>query len=140
MTADGKDLRTTATVGNALGYILSDDLLFTSRAAGTARAQGLDFKVARSADALLALARQQPPTGVLVDLANPGLIIEELVVGMRALKAPPRLIGYGSHVDTAMLKRARDAGCDIVLPRSKFVDEMPVKLADWLRPQSASQK
>ena len=36
----------------------------------------------------------------------------------------PTIIGYGSHVDTATLKAARDAGCDVVLPRSKFVEEL----------------
>jgi len=55
-----------------VGLLLSDDLIFTSRIAATARTLGLTIKTARSVEALEALARQQAPSGVLVDLGNPG--------------------------------------------------------------------
>jgi DNA-binding NarL/FixJ family response regulator len=88
------------------------------------------IKVARSADALLALARQQPPRCVIVDLANPGLVLADLLHGLREHGAP-RVVAYGSHVDTETLRAARTAGCDPVLPRSKFVEELPAALPDW---------
>jgi len=44
----------------------------------------------------------------------------------------PRVVAYGSHVDAAGLKAARDAGCDVVLPRSAFVEQLPVKLREWM--------
>jgi len=47
---------------------------------------------------------------------------------------PPRIIAYGSHVDVATLKRAREAGCDRVMPRSQFVEELPTALISWLAP------
>ena len=43
-----------------------------------------------------------------------------------------RVVGYGSHVDAATLHAARVAGCDPVLPRSKFVEELPGALPGWL--------
>jgi hypothetical protein len=43
----------------------------------------------------------------------------------------PRVVAYGSHVDAAGLRAARAAGCDIVLPRSQFVEELPGKLKEW---------
>jgi DNA-binding NarL/FixJ family response regulator len=51
---------------------------------------------------------------VVVDLGRPG-----------ALEALPsitsgRVIAFGSHVDADLLAAARAAGCDDVLPRSKF--------------------
>ena len=62
-----------------LGLLLSDDLIFTSRVTATARDLGLLVKPARSAEAVVALARQQSPRCVIVDLANPGLVLTELV-------------------------------------------------------------
>ena len=44
----------------------------------------------------------------------------------------PRLVAYGSHVDAEALRAARAAGCDPVLPRSKFVDDLPAALPGWL--------
>jgi hypothetical protein len=42
------------------------------------------------------------------------------------------VVAYGSHVDTERLRAARSAGCDPVLPRSKFVEELPKALPQWL--------
>ena len=112
--------------------LLSDDLIFTSRVVGTGRDLGLPIRSARTADAVLALARQQPPTCVIVDLSNAGLQIADLIAGLDALPSRPRIVAYGSHVDTATLRAAREAGCDVVLPRSKFVEELPTALPDWL--------
>jgi len=112
-----------------LGYLLSDDLIFTSRVTGTARALGLDVQAARSAEQLGNFLAARTPQCLLVDLHNPGLSISDLV---RALPEPrPFVVGYGSHVDTATLKAAADAGCDLVLPRSKFVDELGKSLPIW---------
>jgi DNA-binding NarL/FixJ family response regulator len=118
---------------SAIGYLLSDDLMFTSRVTGTAQALGLNVLTARSADVLLDLARKQKPACVLIDLANPGLSLPELLRQLESLAEPrPRVVAYGSHVDAAGLRAAREAGCDLVLPRSKFVEDLPTALPEWL--------
>jgi CheY-like chemotaxis protein len=115
-----------------LGLLLCDDLIFTSRIAGTARDLGLAIKPARSAAVLLDLARQQAPRCVLIDLANPGLVLTDLLRQLgEVCPVMPRLVAYGSHVDTATLKAARAAGCDPVLPRSKFSTDLPRELPRW---------
>jgi len=117
----------------SVGLLLSDDLIFTSRVTGTARAAGLAVKAARAVEALEALARQQHPTCVLVDLANPGLELPELLSRLRAVcPQMPRVVAYGSHVDAAGLRAARAAGCDVVLPRSAFVEQLPLELPAWM--------
>jgi DNA-binding NarL/FixJ family response regulator len=117
------------------GLLLSDDLIFTSRITGTARGLGLTVRAAHSADALVQLARQSPPRAVLIDLSNPGLVLSELLERLAEVcPTRPRVVAYGSHVDTATLKAAREAGCDPVLPRSKFVEELPRALPGWLAP------
>ena len=115
-----------------LGLLLSDDLIFISRVVGTARDLGFSVKSARSADALLTLARQQRPRCVIVDLANPGLILPVLLQRLAEVCPPlPRVAAYGSHVDTETLRAAREAGCDPVWPRSKFVEDLATGLPEW---------
>lgn len=115
------------------GLLLSDDLIFTSRIVGTAEELGFDVTPVRSSEALLELARRQPPRCVILDLANPNLIVAELLRELRAAcPSMPFLVAYGAHVDAAALKAARDAGCDIAWPRSKFALELPQALPRWL--------
>src|SRR3974377_1186852 len=116
-----------------IGFLLSDDLMFTSRITGTARDLGLTIKPARSAEILEELAQQQAPRCVIVDLAHPGLNLIDLIGRLRATCGiMPRIVAYGSHVDAAGLQAAREAGCEVVLPRSAFVAELPRKLPEWM--------
>jgi CheY-like chemotaxis protein len=124
------------------GLLLCDDLLFVSRITGEARALGLTVKSARSLEQLLDLAQKDPPSCVLVDLAFPGLLLPDLFRRLGELcNPPPRVVAYGSHVDADSLRCARLSGCDPVLPRSKFVEELPRALPQWLaaacRPENA---
>jgi CheY-like chemotaxis protein len=115
------------------GLLLCDDLIFTSRITGIARSLGLEVRQARSPEVLLELARQASPRGVLIDLGYSGLALEDLMARLaQACPTMPRVIAYGSHVDTASLKAARAAGCDPVLPRSKFVEDLATELPNWL--------
>jgi CheY-like chemotaxis protein len=117
--------------------LLSDDLLDTSRFVAAGRGHGVTVLRARDLGGLVALARQQEPRLVLVDLANPGLSITSLVEALRAAcPAMPRVVAYGPHVDAAGLRAARQAGCDPVLPRSAFVEQLPALLPEWLAPST----
>ena len=115
----------------ASGLLLCDDLIFTSRITGTAKALGLVVRNARDVASLSRMARQEPPTGVLLDLQHPQLDLVALLAELRSI-GPMRVVGYGSHVDAATLHAARVAGCDPVLPRSRFVEELPTALPGWL--------
>lgn len=115
------------------GILVSDDLIFTSRVTGTARAAGLSVAPARSANAAVEKAKQAPPVCVIVDLHNPGLELPAFLTNLReACPTMPRVIAYGSHVEAETLKAARAAGCDRVMPRSQFVKELEAELAGWL--------
>jgi DNA-binding NarL/FixJ family response regulator len=116
------------------GLLLCDDLIFVSRISGTAKALGLTLRSVKNVGDLLHFARQTPPRCVIIDLHAPSLAIDDLVAELAALQPKPFIVGYGSHVDTATLKKAREAGCDLVWPRSKFVEELPTALAVWFKP------
>jgi CheY-like chemotaxis protein len=117
----------------AVGYLLSDDLMFTSRITGTAAALGLIMKPVRSLDALEALVQKQTPLCLLIDLTVAGPGLGDFMQRLREAGSPlPRVVAYGSHVDSATLRAARELGCDPVLPRSKFVEELPRSLREWM--------
>ncbi|HEX3314214.1 MAG TPA: hypothetical protein VHR72_04940 [Gemmataceae bacterium] len=116
-----------------VGLLLADDYLFISRVQGYAKDAGASVKAVRHPETLLDLARTLSPGGVLIDLHIDGLEIGPMVERLHRLDPKPFVLGYGSHVDVATLKKARDAGCDLVLPRSKFVEDLPTKLGEWLR-------
>lgn len=115
------------------GLLLSDDLIFASRITATARAAGFTVNTARTPAHLETLAQRQTPRCVIVDLANPTLRLADFLGTLQQVCSPmPRVVAYGSHVDTAMLRAARDAGCDVVLPRSAFVENLDAELPRWL--------
>ncbi|MBX9623952.1 MAG: hypothetical protein K2X82_09105 [Gemmataceae bacterium] len=122
------------------GIMLCDDLIFFSRVAGTARAAGLAVRQAKTPAAVLDLARQAPPGGVLLDLHADGLDLPAFLAELRAVcPVTPRTVAFGSHVAADLLKAARQAGCDRVLPRSQFVKELEAELAGWLTPGEREQ-
>jgi DNA-binding NarL/FixJ family response regulator len=113
--------------------MICDDLIFTSRVTTTARAKGLVVTPVRSAEEAVRRAREASPACVIVDLHTAGGDLPALLVGLReACPTMPRVVAYGSHVNKELLQAARDTGCDIVLPRSKFASGLETDLAEWL--------
>jgi DNA-binding NarL/FixJ family response regulator len=110
-------------------------MLFSSRITGTALALGLKINVAKSVTDLTSQARERMPTCIIIDLSHPGLQLPVLIRDLHDAGTPmPRLVAYGSHVDAATLRAAREAGCDVVLPRSQFVEKLPQELGSWMTP------
>ncbi|HVK12311.1 MAG TPA: hypothetical protein VM597_26395, partial [Gemmataceae bacterium] len=113
---------------SAVCLLLSDDLLDASRVVGHGRAVGVTVVQCRTAEVLSAAAARDPAC-VILDLHNPGLDVT--AIAGRFHEAGVRVVGFGSHVDFARLKAARQAGCEEVLPRSAFFEDLEGKLAKW---------
>ncbi len=106
---------------------LMDDLFFQMKLAETAKYLGVEVKVAATADALLSLLDPAPKL-LIVDLnsrSQPIAAIERL----RAAKNGVRVVGFLSHVQTELAAQARAAGCDEVMPRSAFTQNLAAILA-----------
>jgi CheY-like chemotaxis protein len=101
---------------------LMDDLFFQMKVAETAKQLGLELKVAANGEALLALLEPAPKL-VIIDLnarQQPLQAIERI----RAGKNGVRVLGFLSHVQTDLAAQARQAGCDEVMPRSAFTQNL----------------
>jgi CheY-like chemotaxis protein len=102
--------------------------MLSSRVSTAAKGVGAELKFTRSVDAVLAAARATPaPSLVILDLNSARTKPLEIIA---ALKADPALagiptVGFVSHVDTATIEAARQAGVDRVLARSAFVEQLP---------------
>lgn len=103
-----------------------DDLLFSSKIRTAARAAGVELIFARTRSDILARARELRPSLAIFDL-NAGKI--DPIATIREMKCDPalsavRTVGYVSHVDTAVIQAAREAGADQVMPRSAFAAQL----------------
>jgi CheY-like chemotaxis protein len=112
----------------ARALALVPDLLFGSRVQGDLTAAGHEVELVGDEARLRArLAEAAAPTaGVLiVDLTDPRLdgtaILQALVAD--GLLEGVRTLAFFSHVDTEVGERARAAGFDLVVPRSRMARE-----------------
>jgi DNA-binding NarL/FixJ family response regulator len=101
---------------------LMDDLFFQMKLAETAKHLGVEVKVAANSDALLALLEPAPKL-IIVDLNARSQPIQA-IQRVRAEKNGVRVIGFLSHVQTELATQAQAAGCDEVMPRSKFTQNL----------------
>jgi CheY-like chemotaxis protein len=102
---------------------LVDDLFFQSKVTETARRLGVALQTVPNGKALLAAAAAQTHKLVLVDLnARQGAL--EAVSQLKAAGNSQPIVGFLSHVQTELAEQALAAGCQDVMPRSKFTAEL----------------
>jgi CheY-like chemotaxis protein len=102
---------------------LVDDLFFQARISATARQVGVALETVTSGEALVERVACGAPRLVLVDLnARQGPL--EAIERLHAAGNSPPILGFLSHVQAELAERARAAGCQQVLPRSRFTVEL----------------
>ncbi len=107
------------------GLLLSRDLIFTSKVTGTASALGHRVIVAGNVALVSAMLAKWSPVVVFVDLASGDLVSPDSIARYREIAPSTPFLAFGSHVDTQALAEASAAGCDPVMPRSRFSNELP---------------
>lgn len=104
-----------------LGLLLCRDLIFTTKVRDTAAALGVRIEVVGREDRARAILLEKRPRVVFVDLTAGDLVTLEALQGYRKLAGPDVwFTAFGPHVDVDRLDEARAAGCQAVMPRSRF--------------------
>jgi CheY-like chemotaxis protein len=111
-----------------------DDLFFTVKILDAAKRAGAALEVVKSEIDAIDKARSGPAV-LIIDL-NCGAV--DPVHLISALKADPAtqgvpLVAYVSHVQGELKQSAQQAGCDMVLARSAFSQNLPQILKRHLR-------
>jgi CheY-like chemotaxis protein len=105
------------------------DLMFTVKIQEAAKRAGLDVVFVSSQEDALEQAKRNPAV-MIVDLNATGLdtlgIIEELKQDAQTSKIS--LLGYVSHVQADLKQAAQQKGCDMVIARSAFSQNLPTIL------------
>ncbi|MBZ5668803.1 MAG: response regulator [Acidobacteriia bacterium] len=110
----------------AIVVALVEDLLFLSKIRETAKAVGVTV-IAGDTRSCVPSILETGPQAILLDLNSRMLAAVDCV---RALKADPAtrqipIVGFVSHVQPDLIAAARAAGCDLVLARSAFSQQLP---------------
>jgi PleD family two-component response regulator len=112
--------------------VVVEDIFFASKIKATAEHLGIEVRFPRSMNDVLTGALASSPALLLVDLHCERCDPFALAT---ALKADDRLrritlVGFFSHVQTALQRRAQESGFDRVMPRSAFTKQLPEILQD----------
>ncbi len=112
-----------------------DDIFFVSKIRATGKALGMIVKFPRTAESFRAFVEDEPPALIVVDLHNEKINpfdVAQAVKENAAAKHIP-LLGFFSHMQVELQRRAREAGYDEILPRSVFARDLANILAGELK-------
>lgn len=116
-------------------WILTADLMFSSKLTAAARQAGGTLRMAMSTAALLENLAAEPARLVLLDLTTPGLDPAVLVPRIREVVPDAAVLAFGPHVHEDKLAAASAAGCDAVLTRGQLNAGADGLLARYLQPR-----
>jgi CheY-like chemotaxis protein len=115
-----------------------DDLFFMAKVQETARKLNVKVSFAKSEKEVLetAAATDEKPALIIVDLNHHGVKPLSVIPKLKSkFKKETNIIGFLSHLQGELKMKAQEAGCDMVLPRSAFSQNLP----QLLRRHAASE-
>ena len=103
-----------------------DDLFFTVKINEAAKRAGVAIQFLKSATDVLEQAKSNPSL-IILDLNCQAIDGLKLIGELKANEGTKgiSLIGFLSHVQGELKVLAQNAGCDMVLPRSAFSQNLP---------------
>jgi CheY-like chemotaxis protein len=105
------------------------DLMFMVKIQEAAKAAGVEAIFVKSAEDALARARDNPAV-IILDLNNSGVEPLDMITRLKSDEQTSTidLLGYVSHVQTDLKQAAQERGCDMVIARSAFSQNLPTIL------------
>ncbi|MDQ2711739.1 MAG: response regulator [Acidobacteriota bacterium] len=121
-----------ANPGKKIVGVLSD-LMFMVKIQETAKRAGVESVFVKSQAEALAQAKENPAVMIL-DLNYGASKPLELIAALKGNQATRdiSLLGYVSHVQVDLRRAAEEKGCDVVVARSAFSQNLPELLSRFL--------
>jgi hypothetical protein len=114
------------------GILLCRDLIFTTKVQGTAQALGYHLVVISDVLSAKSAIGSLHPQVIFIDLTAGTLSDPDVVRDYVKLAGPDVwLVAFGPHVEEEALANAKAAGCQVVLPRSKFAGNLPTLMQSY---------
>jgi DNA-binding NarL/FixJ family response regulator len=101
------------------------DLYFATRIAATAKAAGVELELV-TAQRVVARLAEQGASLVIVELSSRDSLA--LIAELKRVRPAVPVVGFGAHVEEELLRGAKTAGADAVLPRSQLVGRLSALL------------
>jgi PleD family two-component response regulator len=108
------------------------DLMFTVKIQEAAKRAGLEPVFVNSQQDALAQAKLRPAV-IIFDLNHSAVDPLETIAKLKSDEETRKidLLGYVSHVQVDLKKAAQDKGCDVVIARSAFSQNLPALLGRY---------
>ena len=114
---------------NSRIFAFIEDLFFMAKIQETARKLNVKVEFVKSDKELIERMHQngeEKPSLIIFDLNNNGVKPLTLIPKLKTkLKKGTSIIGFLSHVQGDLKQKAHEVGCDMVLPRSAFSQNLP---------------
>jgi CheY-like chemotaxis protein len=114
---------------NSRIFAFVDDLFFLAKIQETARKMNVKVDFVKSDKDLMERMQQngeEKPSLIIFDLNNNSVKPLSLIPKLKSkLKKGTSIIGFLSHVQGDLKQKAHEVGCDMVLPRSAFSQNLP---------------
>ena len=114
---------------NSRIFAFVDDLFFLAKIQETARKMNVKVEFVKSDKELMDRMEQngeEKPSLIIFDLNNNSVKPLTLIPKLKTkLKKGTSIIGFLSHVQGDLKQKAHEVGCDMVLPRSAFSQNLP---------------
>jgi PleD family two-component response regulator len=107
-----------------------EDLFFTVKINEAAKRAGMDVDFVKTNTDAIARAKQDAPVLIILDLNCGSASPLELIGKIKESADTKRIsmLGYVSHIQGELKQQAQEAGCDMVMARSAFSQNLPLIL------------
>jgi len=126
---------------NSRIFAFIEDLFFMAKIQETAKKLNVKVEFVKSDKDLMEKMQQngdEKPSLIIFDLNNNGVKPLTLIPKLKSkLKKGTSIIGFLSHVQGDLKQKAHEVGCDMVLPRSAFSQNLPQLLRRHGAPEDA---
>ena len=105
-----------------------DDLFFQAKIQETARKLNVKVEFVKSEPDFLERVKQngeEKPSLIILDLNSSSVKPLSLIPKLKSKLKKTSVIGFLSHVQGDLKQKAHEVGCDMVLPRSAFSQNLP---------------